>query len=94
MGKVEERAFTGSAGLRGQQEALLWPGSCEDMEGKKCSVAFKPYSSLSELKLENLKDVICRKSGHFRKPGPIRIPRTVKSLVLCQKGGKETIKIF
>lgn len=38
MGKVEERALTGSAGLRGQQEALLWPGSCENMEGEKSAV--------------------------------------------------------
>lgn len=30
---------------------------------------FKPLS-LSDLKLENLKDVIRRKSGHHRKPDP------------------------
>lgn len=40
--------------------------------GEKWSLVFKPlrYSSLSEFKLENLKDVICRKSSLLRKPGP------------------------
>lgn len=42
------------------------------MEEKRWSLVFKPlrYLSLSELKLENLKDVISRKSGHHRKPDP------------------------
>lgn len=42
------------------------------MEEKRWSLVFKPlrYLFLSELKLENLKDVISRKSDHHRKPDP------------------------
>lgn len=41
------------------------------MEGRR-NLGFTPlkYLSLSDLKLENLKDVIRRKSGHHRKPDP------------------------